>query len=249
MRRPALPDWWPTAAFAGAVLAGVVVMGAVSTPTPPAPSDDRLGPTVGTVVDDYVAESARSLAAISDDQPRWALVSLTQPVAVSDVGAWFTEGAGASESAAGVRLSSVHVRVPLERVATPTLTVDVPAGPQAIALVPGIAAQRWATAIGLDPTGTNGLATAAVDDAAYRRAAAAYEVGVARLSDDSASVIALTVRADADDLRALAADGRVRAVQALEADAVFGRFAVVPPIPGQDVVGPPPDDGPIPAVG
>lgn len=239
MGRPSLPDWWPAAAFGAAAVVGVVWLGAIAPPAPMLPSDDRLGPTDGMSIDAYVADAASSLDRVTDDAPRWALVSLREPLPAGEIATWFasidTLAATASPPTDGVRVSQVYFRVPFDRVSVPILAVDVPADPRTIAATPITAASRWAGAI--DWAGA----------AAGERATRTYELGRDRLAADCACVIALTVRGAGDDLRALANDPRVRAVEALEADAVHGRFAVSAPIPGQDVAGPVPDDGPLPA--
>lgn len=191
-------------------------------------------------LESYIAESASSLDGMTDDAPRWALVALEQPLPAGEVGDWFgglagSDVAGSDVSASlPVRVSQVHFRVPFERVSVPILAVDVPADPSVIAATPIAAASRWAESIEW------------AGDIATERALLTYDLGRDRLVAGCACVIALTVRAEPDHLRPLAADPRVRAVEALPADAVYGHFAVSAPIPGQDVAGPLPDDGPLP---
>lgn len=239
MARPSLPDWWPAAAFGAFAVAGVVWLGAIAPPPTMLPSDDRLGPTDGMSIDTYVADAASSLDRVTDDATRWALVSLREPLPAGEIATWFegidTLAATTSPPTDGVRVSQVYFRVPFDRVSVPILAVDVPADPRTIARTPITAASRWAGAI----------QWAGATDG--ERAMRTYELGRDRLAADCACVIALTVRAEGDQLRALAADPRVRAVEALAADAVYGRFAVSAPIPGQEVAGPLPDDGPLPA--
>lgn len=80
------------------------------------------------------------------------------------------------------------------------------------------------------------------------RARAAGQVAAERLRDGCVCVVGVVVRARIERLRALAGAPEVRAVQALPADASAGLFAVVPLLPAMTtVVGPTPDDGPIPA--
>lgn len=202
------------------------------------PGDDRLGPTDGTSIEAYVAEAAASLRGVTDEEPRWALVALREPLPAGEVATWFEEidtlAATASPPTDGVRVSQVYFRVPFDRVSVPILAVDVPADPRTIATTPITAASRWAGAVQW------------AGQTATERATRTYELGRDRLAADCACVIALTVRAEGDRLRALADDPRVRAVEALPADAVYGRFAVSAPIPGQAIAGPIPDDGPLP---
>lgn len=69
-------------------------------------------------------------------------------------------------------------------------------------------------------------------------------VSAEELARNCACVIGIVVRADGDRLAALQTESDVRVVEALAADAVFGRFAVRPLLPEQvDLVLPGPDDG------
>ncbi|SUE29753.1 Uncharacterised protein [Nocardia farcinica] len=81
-------------------------------------------------------------------------------------------------------------------------------------------------------------------DERYRRV---LGVAAQRLTDGCACAVGVVVRGPLDRLRTLAENPAVRAVEALPADAIAGRFGVVPLLPEHvDVVAPGPDDGPVP---
>lgn len=151
------------------------------------------------------------------DGDRYALVSLTAELTPAD----------AARLADGVRVSQVSYRVPMPRVQTPLVTVGVGAGSEALIRSAGYAAGQ-------------------VGAASTDRGARINAVSASRIGSGCACVVALTVRAGTDRLIELEARPRVRAVEALPVDAVFGRFAVAPLLPEQvDVVEPGPDDGEI----
>jgi hypothetical protein len=75
-------------------------------------------------------------------------------------------------------------------------------------------------------------------------------VSSAVLARNCACVIGVVVRGDHEALTALRSAPDVRAVEALGADAVAGRFAVRPLLPEQvETVVPGPDDGLVPGSG
>ncbi|MFD4293972.1 hypothetical protein ACFWPA_11885 [Rhodococcus sp. NPDC058505] len=207
-----------TAVCAAGLAATVVALGVANPPTPRTVGTDVLGPDPGEQVAGYLTRAADSVAAAGPDV-RWALVSFDTEVTAS----------GAQALLGDVGASQLWFRVPIDRVQTPIVAVGV-AGAASVARAPGYAAARVAGA-------------ASTDDRAGRIAA----VSASRLAGDCACVVAATVRAPQDDLLALAAGEGVWAVEALPADAVFGRFAVRPLLPGQSgTVAPGPDDGAVP---
>ncbi|SDE25950.1 hypothetical protein [Rhodococcus tukisamuensis] len=214
-----------SAATAGCVLALValvVVLGVLNPPQRPPVATDRLGPDSGEPVAQYLDRAAAGLADLDTGTAtaeHWALVSLTTERTAPD----------AYRLAAGVRVSELLFRVPLDRVQTPLVVVGV-AGERSAARAAAVAAGRMQGSAG-----------------EWDRQAQIDAVSAARLSADCACVVGLTVRGDPASLRALAATPGVRSVEALPADAVFGRFAVVPLLPGQtETVAPGPDDGEVP---
>ncbi|SEL76397.1 hypothetical protein [Rhodococcus maanshanensis] len=205
-------------ALALAVL--VVVLGLANPPRPTPIATDRLGPDTGEVVAEYLDRAADSVAGSDTDQ-HWALVSLGPEATVDQ----------AYRLAGGVRISQVLFRVPIERVQTQLIVVDVPGDEAAVRRSPLVAAGRLQGSAG-----------------EWDRQARIDAVSAGRLADGCACVVGMTVRGDLAQLRALASRPGVRAVEALPADAVHGRFAVVPLLPEHvDVVRPGPDDGEVPA--
>ncbi|MGW6374910.1 hypothetical protein ACWFRB_02440 [Rhodococcus sp. NPDC055112] len=198
----------------------VVVLGLANPPRPTSIATDRLGPDGGEAVTGYLDRAADSVGG-SDTEQHWALVSLGPEATVDQ----------AYLLADGVRISQVLFRVPVERVQTPLIVVDVPADEAAVRRSPLVAAGRLQGSAG-----------------EWDRQARIDAVSAGRLADGCACVVGMTVRGDLAQLRALAARPAVRAVEALPADAEYGRFAVTPLLPEHvDVVLPGPDDGEVPA--
>ncbi|OUS96582.1 hypothetical protein [Rhodococcus sp. NCIMB 12038] len=213
----------PAVLTAVVLIAVTVVLGALN-PVRRAPvSTDTLGPDNGEVVADYLARADRSLDEADGRQERWALVSFTRPVTTETV----------RDAASGTRVSQVLFRVPLDRVQTPLVPVSVAAGDAALARASDLAAGR---------------AQAMTGETARQAQIAA--VSSAELARNCACVIGVVVRGDHDALAALRSEPDVRAVEALGADAVAGRFAVRPLLPEQvETVAPGPDDGVVPGSG
>lgn len=212
--RPAFARHLPWAATAVLVL--VVVLAGALNPVPRASvRSDVLGPDNGDLVADYLARAGATLDGGDPGESRWALVSFVRPVEVADV-AVLPE----------VRVAQVLFRVPIDRVQTPLVTVAVPAHPEALRRAPAVAAARLqAPAAGTD------------------RTARIAQVSADRLAAGCACVVGVVVRGTPSQLRNLTRGPDVRAVEALPADAVAGRFAVVPLLPEHtDVVAPGPDD-------
>jgi len=191
----------------------------------PVPGTELLGPEQGERVADYLARAAASLPAGGE---AWALVQLGEPV-----------GAGtAAELAGGVRVSRVVFRVPLPRVQTALVTIAVPGQRPAQELAD---AQRRAAA---DRDGAHDRAATA----GQRRPAEVAAAEAAALRAGCACVLALLVRGDRAALAAIAAREPVRAVHAATPGLPLPSVAVSPLLPEQrDVVGPVPDDGPVPS--
>jgi hypothetical protein len=186
---------------------------------------DVLGPDNGEQVADYVARSARSLdGSTGSDVDRWALISLTRPVDVA--AGWQLTGARTP-----VMVSQNIFNVPIDRVQTPT--VIVPTGNTEASFSASV--QVAAQAVVARPSTTP-------------RAQQVGEVTARRLRASCVCLIGIVVRTDLDELRSMADQPGVRAVQALPADARGGLFTVVPLLPtATTVVAPAPDDGPVPA--
>ncbi|WP_112299720.1 hypothetical protein [Rhodococcus wratislaviensis] len=224
MRRPHSSGTAVPAVLTAVVLIAVTVVLGVLHPVRRAPvSTDTLGPDNGEVVADYLARADRSLDAADGRREHWALVSFTRPVTTEAV----------RDVASGIRVSQVLFRVPLDRVQTPLVSVPVAAGDAALARASALAAGRAQAVTG-----------------ETERQAQIAAVSSAELARNCACVIGVVVRGDREALTALRSAPDVRAVEALGADAVAGRFAVRPLLPEQvEIVGPGPDDGIVPGSG
>lgn len=208
---------------AAVCVAVVVLLGIASPPAPDGVSTDRLGPDTGEPIADYLDRARLSLSG-TDDGDRWALVSFAD----------YGPAAALPGLSGGVRASQALYRVPLPRVATPLVAVQVPENAAALERSGTDAAWQLADRRRYTAEGTRG--------------AQVLDVSVARLRAGCACSPGLVVRAPLSRLRELAARPGVRAVQALPADAVAERFAVAPLLPDSaDPVAPRPDDGPVPA--
>ncbi|MFE3289863.1 hypothetical protein [Rhodococcus sp. NPDC059234] len=209
-----------TVACAVALVVLVLLLGVLTPPRPSSIATDRLGPDSGEPVADYLDRARTSLADLDGASQRWALVSFDPE----------QTAAQAYRTAGGVRVSQVLFRVPLDRVQTQLIVVDV-AGEESVLRAPAVAAGRLSGSTG-----------------EWDRQGRVDAVSASRLAQDCPCVVGLTVRGDPDRLRELAAAPGVRAVEALPADAVFGRFAVNPLLPEQtQAASPGPDDGEVPA--
>ncbi|GAA4480432.1 hypothetical protein GCM10023094_26950 [Rhodococcus olei] len=211
------------AVCAAGLVAVVLVLGAANPPRQAPIATDRLGPDSGELVADYLARASASVDPTGTD-PRWALVTFTTEVTATQAASLV--GAAGTDDAA---ISQLWFRVPIDRVQTPIVAVGV-AGAESIARAPGYAAAQL--------YGTTGE---------WDRQGRIDAVSAARLGENCACALAATIRASQRDLAAVAAVPGVRAVEALPADAVFGRFAVRPLLPEQTLaVTPGPDDGEVP---
>lgn len=225
------------------VLALVVVLTALRTELPRSPGvmSDSLGPAPGEEVGEYLARAAATLEgdddaddatadAGRDDGPvaRWALVTAEQP--------WSVDEAVAVVSGLP-RVSSAYLQTPLPDVAMPT-------GVQTLAEpVVGESTREPVLGRALERAAASAETRAVVGDG---RPADVEALTARRIRDGEPAIIGLVVRAGTGALRAVADEPGVRAVEALPADAVWGRFAVRPLLPQQrDAADPLPDHAPV----
>ena len=205
---------------AALLFGGLAVVGHLNPQRQLGIATDRLGPDSGEQVIDYLARAETSLRT-EGVEPRWGSVSFDRELTAEQ----------AYAAVIGVRISQVLLRVPLDRVQTPILTVGVPGSARSVLNSPARAAGRIP-----EPS--------AADD----RQAQVAAVSQRRLLAGCACVVTLVVRGTSAELSEVAGRAEVRAVEALPPDAVSGKFAVEPLLPEYvDVVGPLPDDGQIPA--
>lgn len=199
----------------------VLALGYLIPPAEEIVSTDRLGPDQGESIAAYLDRARESLIG-TDGADRWALVSFTEYRPATEL----------RDQVGELRIGQALYRVSLPRVGTPLVAVQTPAGD--VALRRSGADAAWQLADQRRYVG---------DDRTTRT----LDVVVARLRADCACSPGVVVRAPLPRLRDLAEQPGIRAVQALPADAVAGRFAVESLLPDSpDPVGPPPDDGPVP---
>ncbi|OZC80054.1 hypothetical protein CH274_12435 [Rhodococcus sp. 06-418-5] len=204
---------------AALVIGALAVIGHLNPVRQSIVSTDRLGPDSGEQVAEYLARAEESLRS-DTTEPRWGSVSFDRELTAEQV----------RTVADGVRISQVLVRVPLDRVQTPILTVGVPGSERSVLNSTARAASLAAASFGVGDRQTQIAA-----------------VSQRRLLDGCACVVTVVVRGTPAELTELAGRPDVRAVQALPPDAVSGKFAVEPLLPEYvDVVGPLPDDGLVP---
>ncbi|PTR32219.1 hypothetical protein C8K36_1011271 [Rhodococcus sp. OK519] len=216
---------WPAVAAAVALAATVLVLGVMNPVAPARVSTDRLGPDSGEQVSEYLDRAGISLQVGRGDDPaagveHWALLALDAP----------TTASGLVAVAGDLRIAQVLFKVPIERVQTPIVAVGVGADPAATERASAVASARLSAAVG-----------------GGDRQSQIMGYSAAQLSGGCACVVGAVVRGSLDQLRGLVEAPGVRAVEALPSDAVAGAFAVSPLLPEQStVVGPGPDDGPVP---
>lgn len=212
------------------VLALVVILTALRTELPRSPGlmSDALGPESGEAVAGYLERASASLAGGAVEAgPRWALVTAERPWSVAEA---------ADVVAALPRVSMLYVQVPVPGVAMP-VAEETLAEP-----VAGEADREPVFVRALER-----LAGAAVAVDGRGRVAETEALTVARVQAGEPAIIGLTVRGDTEALRMVADEPGVRAVEALPADAVWGRFAVRPLQPQQlEAAEPLPDHAPVP---
>ncbi|WP_067829982.1 hypothetical protein [Nocardia inohanensis] len=196
-----------------------IVLGVAIPPRPGVIATDRLGPDYGERIEEYLVRARNSLQG-NDTGLHWALISLTERVTADRVPGY----------AAGHRISEVDYHVAIDRVATPIVSIGVPAGEAAA--VRSIDSAGYIVEYPPVPAG---------------RQADVQKVVAARLHAHCACVVGIVVHATLPDLRNLAAQPGVRVVEALPPDASAGVFAVSPLLPEYSAtVTAPVDDGPVP---
>lgn len=183
---------------------------------------DALGPESGEEIAGYLERAAGTMEEEAAGEPRWALVSFDDAL---------TPVEAAEALAPAGRVSRIYAQTPRDGAAMPVLWRDLaepvgaepadqgPAGPDR--------APTFARALEV-------LAAGAERDAAEPgRASDLLRAGARELAGGGGAVIGAVALAPTTDLRAVAAAPRVRAVEALPADARWGRFAVRPLLPQQ----------------
>ena len=204
------------------VALGLCAVVGVLNPLPrPGVGTDALGPENGETVEGYVSRAASSVEdARADTDRHWALVSFSSG----------TSPAQAYDALGEVRIAQVLLRVPMERVQTQVIAIGVAGNESSVISSEDIAASRL--------QGSTGQ---------WDRQSQIDAASSARLASGCDCVVGLIVYATGEVLSALGDDIQVRAVEALPADAIAGKFAVRAFLPDYvDIVGPLPDDGPIP---
>lgn len=208
-------------ALAVATLIFFAVVGMLNPLPKPHVDTDTLGPDNGETVDEYIARALSSVRdASSGDDVHWGLVSFAAPLAPRD----------ALLAVSDARIAQVLFRVPMERVQTPVVSIGVSGSERSVLASEDDAASRL--------RGSTGQ---------WDRQSQIDAASSARLTAGCDCVVGLVVRATGRTLQSVMDAPGVRAVEALPADAVAGRFAVRALLAEYtDVVGPLPDDGPIP---
>jgi hypothetical protein len=210
----------------------------LSPPAPDAGSTDavRLGPTPGQDVGAYLAGTL-AVPAPGDPSPRLALVQFDPSL---------TPDAAAAALARTTLLQAV-VRVPFPRVQTALRRVDAPPAPPAAAL-----AATLTTAAG-EAAADAGRTDGSSSPADARRVAVARAEAGALGRPGCACLVAAVVQVIPAAVPAVRAAPGVRAVQVAPPATSRTRLAVSPLLPEQGpgradgpVVGPVPDDGPVP---
>lgn len=207
-----------------AVVALVVTVVVIGTQTPvrrAGTAGVALGPVSGQQVGQYLL---RTLDLPPAGGPYWALVSLR-----SELSATAAAGLLGPE-----RLSRAVLRVPIPRVQTAQITADfADQGPRAAELTAAM--------------GTAGSKLQQNAESGDGRTAAVARVSAARLRHGCACVLALLVHGSAEQLRALAAQPAVRAVDVAPAGTALRELSLTPLLPEQtSVVVPSADDGLVP---
>lgn len=175
---------------------------------------DALGPDSGEVVADYLERAAETLEEGAGEEPRWALVSFDHAL---------TPVEAAAATAVADRVSRVYAQTPREGAAMPVLWRDL-AEP-----ADGTPDRSATVARALDVLAATAESEGAEDD----RAAELLRAGAREMEGGGSAVIGVVLRSPTTDLREIAAAPGVRAVEALPADARWGRFAVRPLLPQQ----------------
>lgn len=230
------------------VLALVAILTALRTELPRSPGvmSDAVGPDSGEPIAEYLDRADATLDATpldtagsppgaeggeESDGPRWALVSAD--------GAWTAADADRVGRELP-RVSALIVQVPVDGVSMPvteTIVAEPVAGEESREETFGRELER--TAEGLDSE----AAPSADGDRGARTAA----LTVTRIRAGDPAIIGLLVRGTTAQLRAVADEPGVRAVEALPPDAMWAHFAVRPLQPQQlESASPLPDTAPVP---
>jgi hypothetical protein len=211
----------------------------LSPPAPDAGSTDavRLGPAAGEDVDAYLAGTL-AIPAPADPSTRPALVQFDTSL---------TADAAAAALAGTTPLVAV-VRVPFPRVQTALRQVDLPPAPPAAALAAAL------TTAGGEAAADAGRGDGSASPADARRVAVARAEATALGRPGCACLVAAVVQVAPAAIPAVRTGPGVRAVQVAPPGTSRTRIAVSPLLPEQGrgradgaVVGPVPDDGPVPA--
>ncbi|MDJ0361012.1 hypothetical protein [Rhodococcus sp. H29-C3] len=215
--------------FGGALEAGVLVavvvgllwlVGALNPLPRPGVNTDRLGPDNGEMVSDYLDRARGTLRGVDDGNPHWALVSFDTPLSPQRLVA----------IADGERIARVLLRVPMDRVQSQVIDIGVAGSEQSVLGAESVAASRLGVSAGQ-----------------WDRQSQIDATSAAQLGSGCDCVVGAVLRATPSALLAIENTEGVRAVEALPADAIAGRFAVrVLLSEFVSVVGPLPDDGPVP---
>lgn len=241
-RLPRWPRWAATAAVLALVLLGTAYVAGRQTAGPTGAGNDaaRLGPEAGETVAGYLDRVRATPDRAAGDAPRLALVQL-DAASTPDAAA-----AALAPAGPGAAALQVVLRVPLPRVQTALRRLDL--GTDA-ASAPAAAARA----------ATGRAAALATDEARRAPPGRARDVAAAEaraLSGGVPALVALVVRTDPARVDALRAAPGVRAVEVAPPGAPLARLAVSPLLPEQGegrpygpVVGPVPDDGPVPPAG
>ncbi|HEY2222686.1 hypothetical protein [Actinomycetospora sp.] len=235
---------WPRYAIALAVLLVVVLVTAwaaglqLAPPSPDGGSTDavRLGPASGEDVGAYLARTA-DVPAPADPSPRLALVQFDTTL----------DPAAAAAALGRTTPLQAVVRVPFPRVQTALHQVDTPPAAPAAALAAAL------TTAGGEAGAAVSTAAGSSSPADARRVTVARAEAAALARPGCACLVAAVVRVDPAAVAAVRRGPGVRAVEVAPPGTSRTRLAVSPLLPDQGpgrpdgpVVGPVPDDGPVP---
>ncbi|MDJ0393108.1 hypothetical protein QMK17_07160 [Rhodococcus sp. G-MC3] len=198
-----------------------LVVGAANPLPHPVVSTDALGPDNSETVADYLGRARAGLADLAGDPDlHWALVSFDSSSSPEQV----------AQVATGERVAQVLVRVSIDRVQTQVIAIGVSGSPESILESENAAATTLQGSVGQ-----------------WDRQSRIDAASAPRLAAGCYCVVGLIVHAAADALLSMQAKPGVRVVEALPQGATAGKFAVRALLPDYvDVVGPLPDDGPVP---
>ena len=199
--------WLGSLAALLTLLGLAAVLGVANPVRPPRISTDALGPEPGESGTQYQERAEVTLRG-GGEEPRWALVSFDNASTTAAV----------ADSVGRVRISQVLLSSSAAGAQSPLVTVSTGASADPAALL-ALAQSSGAAQLEADRA-----AAVAEEDRA---------VAVADLRAGCACVVGVLVRGTLVELRGIAERPGVQAVEALPADAVFGRFAVRALFPAQ----------------